>query len=278
MKVITTISELKSYLAKSHVSLALVPTMGALHEGHQSLVDIAKESAELVAVSIFVNPQQFNNPKDLKFYPRNLEADLDRLRDQAVDLVFCPNEDEVYRNFQGTKVHPSKLGNQMEGPFRPGHFAGVCTVVSILFNLFRPDVAIFGEKDFQQVRIIEDMVHDLKFDLQIIRAPIKRESNGLARSSRNENLTAEQRAKAKIIFETLLFAKELISGGKTHVAEILSECQEYLRKVPELKLEYLTINQSNDLIESTEIYADGNQRIFFAGYFGNVRLIDNLKL
>ncbi len=278
MKVINTIYELKSYLAKHNGSLALVPTMGALHEGHLSLVDIAKESAEFVAVTIFVNPQQFNNAKDLKLYPRVLEDDLDLLRNQAVDLVFCPTEDEIYQHFQGTKVHPSKIGDVMEGPFRPGHFAGVCTIVNILFNLLRPDVAIFGEKDFQQLRIIEDMILDLQMDVQIIRAPIKREDNGLARSSRNELLSKKQRAEAKVIFECLMLAKELLSSGETSIKKILANCKKHLESAPELKIEYLTINHSSDLREVNKLELDNNLRIFFAGHYGGVRLIDNLKL
>lgn len=277
MKVYENINDLRNGL-KGAETISLVPTMGALHEGHLSLVDIAKSKAEKVGVSIFVNPMQFNNPDDLKKYPRDLERDFSMLRDRGVDYVFTPTVEHVYGLYHGTKVHPSKLSAVMEGPNRPGHFEGVCTVVSILFNIFKPKFAVFGEKDFQQLRIIEDMVSDLSMDIEILRAQISREENGLARSSRNELLTKEERDKAKVIYNSLDTAKALVSKGVCSVTEIISSATEVLNELPELKPEYITVHREDDLKELDNIDKNIKSRIFFAGQLGSVRLIDNMPL
>jgi pantoate--beta-alanine ligase len=278
VKVFTTILELRSELKVSNDSLAMVPTMGALHAGHLSLVEIARSKADKVIVSIFVNPTQFNSQSDLLHYPRDLQKDLVLLEDAGVEYVFTPSEDEVYRFYNGTIVSPSALGEVMEGPGRPGHFQGVCTVVSILFGVCKPDVAVFGEKDFQQLRIIEDMVNDLKFDVAIMRAPISREESGLARSSRNERLTKDEREKACVIFRALDAGRVLANSGEVSVSAIIDRSREVLQMVPELELEYLSVNRDSDLSLVDLIEAGNRYRIFFAGNLGNVRLIDNLEL
>jgi pantoate--beta-alanine ligase len=278
MKVFTTISELRNELKLCKDSLAIVPTMGALHAGHMSLVEIAKSKATKTGVSIFVNPTQFNNQSDLTSYPRDLQKDLALLEAACVDYVFTPLEDEVYRLYNGTSVSPSALAKVMEGPGRPGHFQGVCTVVSILFGIFKPEFAVFGEKDFQQLRIIEDMVRDLKFDIEIVRAPISREESGLARSSRNERLSKDDRDKVKIIFESLNFARKMVLDGVISPMEIISHSMQILEQLPELSTEYLSINYEDTLEEVEMLDISMKSRIFFAGQIGAVRLIDNMAL
>lgn len=271
MQIIKNITTLKESLRTVSRPLCLIPTMGALHQGHLSLTEIAKEKANSVAVSIFVNPTQFNDPKDLEKYPRDIEADLKKLDQAGVDLVFIPDVSEIYpANFQ-SEVKVKNLTQTMEGPNRPGHFEGVCTIVSILFNLFQPDYAVFGEKDFQQLRIIEQMTRDLKLPVEILRGKIYREESGLAMSSRNELLSKDNREKAAIISKTLNLAKE----QKT-LSELYAMCRELLASIPELEVEYLTIADENTL-QPEETMSDYS-RIFFAGRIGGVRLIDNQKL
>lgn len=278
MKVFSTIQELRTELKSKKDPFTLIPTMGALHEGHLSLIDVARKKAQKVAFSIFVNPTQFNNPTDLKNYPRDIEKDLNVLRERGVDYVLTPEVDEIYKDNLGTRVVPSNLGEVMEGPNRPGHFEGVCTVVSILFNIFNPDYAVFGEKDFQQMRIIEQMVHDMKFGVQILRGPISREDHGLARSSRNELLTCDERQKAKIISEALYLAQDMVKHNEKNTSVVLRSANQVLERLPELKLEYLTINREHDLKEVSVIEAGIRHRVFFAGYLGKVRLIDNMEI
>lgn len=278
MKVFDTIHDLRNELKKDKETLALVPTMGALHEGHLSLVDLARSKAERVGVSIFVNPMQFNNASDLEKYPRDIERDLELLRGRGVEYVFTPHIDHVYGSYQGTKVTPSKLGSVMEGPMRPGHFEGVCTVVNILFNIFKADVAVFGEKDFQQLRIIEDMVSDLSLDISIIRAEISREEGGLARSSRNERLSTEDREKARIIFKALDGAVNLVKGGEVSTEVLLEKGKQILSEISELELEYLSVHDEGSLEEVSLLSVERKCRMFFAGYLGGVRLIDNIAL
>ncbi len=282
MKIFDSLKDLRAELKGSDASLALVPTMGALHEGHLSLVDLARKHARRVGVSIFVNPMQFNNTSDLEHYPRDLEKDVSLLESRNVDYLFTPTVDQLYGVYNGTKVIPSKLGAVMEGPNRPGHFEGVCTVVSILFNIYKPEYAVFGEKDFQQLRVIEDMVSDLSMDIKIIRGETSRERHGLARSSRNERLTPDEREKASCIYEALLTAREMVRSGTKAGDEIIGRSMEVLAVVPELTLEYLSIHREDTLEELSVIDPSVRSRIFFAGYFagdfGRVRLIDNMVL
>lgn len=278
MKVCSTIQDLRAVIKSNNDTLALVPTMGALHPGHLSLIDIARAKAQKVMVYIFVNPTQFNNPEDLKKYPRDLEKDLVLLREKGVDYVFTPDADEIYKGNKGTKVFPCALGEVMEGPNRPGHFQGVCTVLSIFFNIIKPNYAVFGEKDFQQMRIIEEMVSDLKIDMEILRAPISREEHGLARSSRNELLSSTERQDAKIISEALSLAQDMVKHGERNTEVLLRSCKQILERLPSLKLEYLTINKEEDLREVEKVGEGDRHRIFFAGYIGSVRLIDNMEI
>lgn len=278
MKVLCSVKEVRDELKGRGDTLALIPTMGALHPGHLSLIDIARAKAQKVMVYIFVNPTQFNNPEDLKNYPRDVEKDIQILREQGVDYVFTPSVEDIYGGNKGTKVNPCLLGEVMEGPNRPGHFQGVCTVLSIIFNIVKPDFAVFGEKDFQQMRIVEEMVSDMRLDLEILRGPISREDSGLARSSRNELLTSEERSKAKIIYDSLSLAHEMVKSGDRDTSKILRSCKQILDRVPELRLEYLTINREEDLLEVEGVEQNVKHRIFFAGYLGKVRLIDNMPI
>ncbi|HMO16853.1 MAG TPA: pantoate--beta-alanine ligase [Oligoflexia bacterium] len=278
MRIFCSIEDLRRELSLSSDSLAIVPTMGALHPGHLSLVGIGKEQAKRVGVSIFVNPAQFNNKNDLDSYPRDIERDFSLLKEVGVDYVFAPTNEVMYGIYNSTKVIPSKLSSVMEGPGRPGHFEGVCTVVAMLFNVFNPDYAVFGEKDFQQLRIIEDMVVDLKFNLEVIRAPIFREEHGLARSSRNELLTSVERENAGVIFRALSEASNLVLRGDVVSSSVLAKALEVLETLPELRVEYLTINREDNLLEADKIDLSVKHRIFFAGNLGRVRLIDNMPL
>jgi pantoate--beta-alanine ligase len=278
MKVLCSVKDVRDELRGRADTLALIPTMGALHPGHLSLIDIARNKAQKVMVYIFVNPTQFNNPEDLKNYPRDIEKDIQILREQGVDYVFTPSVDDIYGGNKGTKVNPCVLGEVMEGPNRPGHFQGVCTVLSIIFNIVKPDFAVFGEKDFQQMRIVEEMVSDMRLGLEILRAPISREDSGLARSSRNELLTSEERSKASIIYDSLSLANEMVKSGDKDTSKILRSCKQILDRVPELRLEYLTINKEDDLLEVEGVEQNIKHRIFFAGYLGRVRLIDNMPI
>lgn len=277
MKIVRTVKGLREDRLAVHNQIGFVPTMGSLHDGHLSLIDLARQNSDYVVVSIFVNPTQFNNPEDLNHYPRNLEKDLKLLETKNVDLVFCPDEQEIYSNQTSpTRLEPSGLAEKMEGKFRPGHFSGVCTIVNILFNLIQPHVAVFGEKDFQQLRIIQEMVSDLKLPIKIIAAPIYREANGLAASSRNQRLSSEERQNAAIINQSLELAKHLVAEGETKSAEVIKQVKSQLANYKELTIEYLTINNAESL-EEVEIVSN-HHRIFFAGYLNQVRLIDNKLL
>lgn len=278
MEVLKTIADVRRVRREVTGSLALVPTMGALHQGHLSLMNLAREKAEKVMFYIFVNPTQFNNPDDLKNYPRDIERDISLLREKGVDYVFTPDVDVIYAGNMGTKVIPCSLGEVMEGPNRPGHFQGVCTVLNIFFNLVRPDFAVFGEKDYQQMRIVEEMVKDLRMDLEIVRAPISREESGLARSSRNELLSMEERGKAKVISEALSLIKDMKAQGELKTEVLLRAGGQVLARVPELKPEYLTINSAVDLKEANGVLDRADYRVFFAGSLGKVRLIDNMGI
>jgi len=251
MKLLNTIEDLKQI--DRNKTLCLVPTMGALHNGHLSLVELAKENAEQVCVSIFVNPLQFSEGEDLDKYPRDLEADLAKLAKLEVDYVFAPDYDEIYNEAtQMIKAKP-KLTKHLCGLSRPGHFDGVCTVVKRLFDLIRPDSAVFGEKDYQQLMVIEDMVSILKMKVKIIHGAIVREMNGLAMSSRNHYLTEDELLNAGNIFKTL-------SG---------------------IRGEFFTLEEGRDLLENLGIKVEYLEkrwgRLFFAGKLGSTRLIDNVR-
>lgn len=256
-------------------SVGFVPTMGALHAGHVSLFERARAENDLFVASVFVNPIQFNNPDDLKNYPRHFEADSELLRENGCDIVFAPSEEEMYPKGEAAKSYSfGTLETVMEGARRPGHFKGVGVVVGLLFELVEPDRAYFGEKDFQQVAIIQDLVRQMGIKTQIVPCPIKRDDDGLALSSRNALLKPEDRAKAPYIHATLKRSTEM---AEKSCREIREWVERRIAAVPEMKLEYFEIARPHDLQPlRPDTAAKGNVG-FIAVWMGNVRLIDNIR-
>ena len=278
MKLVHTVQELRAELAiqrQAGKKIGLVPTMGALHEGHASLVRRAVKENDIVVVSDFVNPTQFNDKNDLLKYPRTLEADCELLEKEGAAYVFAPSVEEVYPEPDTRQFSYAPLDTVMEGKYRPGHFNGVCQVVSKLFMIVEPDKAYFGEKDFQQLAIIREMVKQMQFPLEIIGCPIVREADGLALSSRNARLTDEQRQQALNISRTLFQSKE---NAASHTVEETQQFVEQAIAASEgLELEYFELVDGTTLqkISSWEEtdYAVGCITVFC----GEVRLIDNIK-
>ena len=254
--------------------IALVPTMGNLHDGHMKLVDTAKASADVVVASIFVNPMQFDRAEDLARYPRTLQDDCEKLNKRKVDLVFAPAAAEIYP--QGTEsqtyVDVPGLSTMLEGASRPGHFRGVSTIVSKLFNLIQPDVACFGEKDFQQLALIRKMVADMGYDIEIIGVPIMRAKDGLALSSRNGYLSAEQRKIAPGLYKVMNRAAEQLAAGERNLDEIIAIAGQELNEKG-FRADDIQIRDADTLLELTE----NSQRavILMAAWLGEARLIDN---
>ena len=254
--------------------VALVPTMGNLHDGHMKLVDEAKARADVVVVSIFVNPMQFDRPEDLARYPRTLQEDCEKLNKRKVDLVFAPSVKEIYPN--GTETHTyvdvPGLSTMLEGASRPGHFRGVSTIVSKLFNLVQPDIACFGEKDFQQLALIRKMVADMGFDIEIIGVPIMRAKDGLALSSRNGYLTAEQRKIAPALYKVLSSITDKLQAGERDLDEIIAIAGQELNEKG-FRADDIQIRDADTLLEVSE----NSKRavILVAAWLGDARLIDN---
>ncbi|ENB5611152.1 pantoate--beta-alanine ligase [Escherichia coli] len=254
--------------------VALVPTMGNLHDGHMKLVDEAKARADVVVVSIFVNPMQFDRPEDLARYPRTLQEDCEKLNKRKVDLVFAPSVKEIYPN--GTETHtyvdvPS-LSTMLEGASRPGHFRGVSTIVSKLFNLVQPDIACFGEKDFQQLALIRKMVADMGFDIEIVGVPIMRAKDGLALSSRNGYLTAEQRKIAPGLYKVLSSIADKLQAGERDLDEIIAIAGQELNEKG-FRADDIQIRDADTLLEVSE--TSKRAVILVAAWLGDARLIDN---
>lgn len=256
--------------------LSFVPTMGYLHEGHLSLLRLAKEHGSKLIASIFVNPTQFNSRDDFEKYPRNLARDFDLLEKAGVDLVFLPSDNEIYAGSAGVCVEPGALASQHEGEFRPGHFSGVLTVVSILFNLTQPDLAVFGEKDFQQLRLVEELVSALHFPLKIVRGPTMRETDGLALSSRNARLTAQGRKTALALSAGLFAAQRGAQAGERSAERLLGLARQVCSAQNGLEVEYLRLVDEANL--QTLQIIDRPARLIVAAYVEKVRLIDNVKI
>ena len=254
--------------------VALVPTMGNLHDGHMTLVEEAKTRADVVVVSIFVNPMQFDRPEDLARYPRTLQEDCEKLNKRKVDLVFAPSVKEIYPN--GTETHTyvdvPGLSTMLEGASRPGHFRGVSTIVSKLFNLVQPDIACFGEKDFQQLALIRKMVADMGFDIEIVGVPIMRAKDGLALSSRNGYLTAEQRKIAPGLYKVLSSIADKLQAGERDLDEIITIAGQELNEKG-FRADDIQIRDADTLLEVSE----NSKRavILVAAWLGDARLIDN---
>ena len=278
MKLIQTISELRAELEafrKEGKTIGLVPTMGALHAGHASLVKRAVAENDVVVVSDFVNPTQFNDQNDLLKYPRTLEADCALLESCGATLAFAPSVEEIYPEPDTRQFSYPPLDTVMEGKYRPGHFNGVCQIVSKLFLMVEPDRAYFGEKDFQQLAIIREMVRKYPFNIQSVGCPIVREEDGLALSSRNARLTPEQRQ------EALQISRALFASVDFGRSRILRETKEYveecIRRAPGLELEYFEIVDGNTL-QPVKAWDESNYIVgCMAAYCGDVRLIDNIK-
>lgn len=278
MVLVKTIKELQEHLTKLKRmgSVGFVPTMGALHSGHLSLVKQAVRDNQAVVVSIFVNPTQFNDPNDLDRYPRNLGADLKMLEPTGCDLVFAPEAAEIYPEPDTRKFNFGHLEQVMEGKHRPGHFNGVAQVVSRLFEIVNPNKAYFGLKDFQQLAIIQKMVKILQMPVEIVPCPIIREESGLAMSSRNELLSAEERQNAALIYETLINARNL--AGEKSVRDLENWVIETINKNPFLNVEYFEIVDAENL-QPVKSWNDKGKKIgCIAVFCGKVRLIDNIVL
>ena len=277
MRVVKTISELKSLISgykQENKTVGLVPTMGALHAGHKSLVDRARKENDIVVVSVFVNPTQFNNKQDLATYPRTEERDCALLEAAGCDVVFMPAVEEVYPEPDNRQFDLGAVAEVMEGAHRPGHFNGVAQIVSKLFGFVEPDRAYFGEKDFQQIAVIRKMVQLEGFKLQIVACPIKREDDGLALSSRNVRLTAEQRQLAPNIYRVL---KESCNFAKSHtVAETEKFVVDSLNALPQMEVEYYSIVDALTM-QPVSDWADADSSTgWITVYCGEVRLIDNI--
>jgi len=254
-------------------TVGFVPTMGYLHEGHMSLVKASKNMCDITVVSIFVNPKQFGPKEDYSKYPRNLERDLKLLEEAKIDMVFIPDVDTIYPEGFSTTINIGPLADILEGTFRPGHFDGVCTVVTKLFNIVKPDKAFFGEKDYQQLKIIQKLVKDLNLDIEIVPIPTKREEDGLAMSSRNAYLNQEERRRASSIYRFLLKAKEAFEKGIKDTDKII----EYAKAVLDVDvIDYIKIVDKETLEEKTT--PSKYDRILIAVRIGSTRLIDNVEI
>ena len=251
--------------------------MGALHEGHLDLIRKAKLESDIVVVSIFVNPTQFNNQEDFDNYPNTLEEDLAKLRDENTDFVFVPTTQTIYPEKPRININFGELENVLEGTLRPGHFNGVGTIVSKLFNIIKPHKAFFGQKDLQQTAIIKQLVKELSFDIQLVVVPTRRETDGLAMSSRNMRLTAEERNKALILYISLTLAKQELLDGKRWF-EIQNQIKRDFEEIPQASLEYFELIHPESFTRYIEFDLRKKSSIVVAAYLGNIRLIDNLPI
>ncbi|OCG35461.1 MULTISPECIES: pantoate--beta-alanine ligase [unclassified Gilliamella] len=276
MNIVSTIKEVQAQVKawrQAGYSIGLVPTMGYLHEGHQSLMAAAKKENQKVIVSIFVNPIQFGPSEDLASYPSDLNRDKVACEQMGVDLIFCPTVNEMYVPNFSSYVDVNGLTNALCGQKRPGHFKGVCTVVTKLFNITQPDRAYFGQKDAQQLAVIKRMVNDLNFNIEIVGCPIVREADGLAKSSRNSYLSENERSASVCLYQAIESAKAMIKQGEKSVTVITKVMHELITNQPLAKIDYiefvdLTSLQSVDMLEQDCLCA-------LAVYIGKTRLIDN---
>lgn len=256
--------------------IGYLPTMGALHEGHLSLARTLRHHCDIRVCSIFVNPRQFNDPKDYEAYQINIENDAALLREEGVDLLFAPLLEEVYPTGFQTKVQVTNLTRSFEGAKRPGHFDGVTTVVATLFGIVSPDCAVFGEKDFQQLRVVEQMVEDLGLDIEIIRGELVRDSDGLALSSRNSRLSPRARRDALGIIAALREIQNVAESGERRAGRLLDRGMELLATIPGAEVEYLAIVDEVTLNEVESV--DSSSRVLVVVQIEGVRLLDNVSI
>ena len=257
-------------------SWGFVPTMGFLHRGHISLVEKALVNNDFCVVSIYVNPMQFNVRSDFETYPQNLAEDIAQLEAAGVDLVFNPDHETIYPKGFASKITIPGLSDILEGASRPGHFDGVCTIITKMFHIIHPDKAYFGEKDAQQLLIIKKLVADLNFRTDVIGCPTRRERDGLAMSSRNARLTNEQRQQAPILYKSLQTAKEMILNGEKKPKNVIKVMTDMINSQPLANIELLSISEATSLSEIVDM--EGKILISLAVFFGDVRLIDNIRI
>lgn len=272
-----TVAELREHVAHARADarrIGLVPTMGALHEGHLQLCDIARSNADLVVLSIFVNPLQFAPTEDFERYPRDLERDAGLVATRGVSIVFAPDAAEVYPD--GTaqvRVHAPELSDVLCGSFRPGHFEGVLTVVAKLFNMVRPDCAVFGQKDLQQAVLIRRMARDLDFELEVVVGPIVRDRDGLAMSSRNAYLSADERRSALSLYRSLQAAQQAFDSGRTDPADIIAAAAATLDAEAGVAVQYVEVVDPEALVRPDRVKR--GDAVAVAAHVGGTRLIDN---
>jgi pantoate--beta-alanine ligase len=291
MKILRSIQEMQAATIAAKRSgrrVALVPTMGALHEGHASLMRQARKRGEMVVVSVYVNPTQFGPSEDFKQYPRDLEADAKLCEREGVEAVFAPTDDEMYPGDTAveedankgllyfTHVEESLLSRRLEGERRPGHFRGVCTVVAKLFNIVQPDSAFFGQKDYQQLKIIERMVRDLRYPIEVVPVPTVRETDGLALSSRNQRLSKAERSQATVLWKALSMARDLFDQGEHDARRLETAMSHAVALAPSARLDYAKVADAESL-ETVDKVRRGNV-VLIAVQIGKTRLIDNLTL
>ncbi len=274
---IVSIKRMISEWKKQDLQIGLVPTMGALHEGHLTLVRKAKDLADRTICSIYVNPSQFNNPTDLSNYPRPIEDDLKKLEAAGCDVAFCPVDAEMYAENDKLEITFGHLTEIMEAKYRPGHFSGVAKVVSKLFNIIRPDHAFFGLKDLQQFHIISVLNRALHFDVQLHGIPTVREADGLAMSSRNGRLSFEEKTLAVGFYKALTHGKTCLNDDQT-VKQVKRSVKNIVSEFKDLELEYFEIVGANDLKPVTKVHPGDELALCIAGYLGEVRLIDNIQI
>lgn len=280
MKIFLDIQNLRHYVKQLKLqekSIGFVPTMGALHKGHLSLIHASTAQNDITICSIFVNPTQFNNTQDLEVYPRKIENDISELEKTQCDAAFIPSADDMYEKDFLLNFDFDYLENIMEGKYRPDHFKGVGLVVTKLFNLVLPNKAYFGTKDLQQLTLINKLTKELLFDIEIIAVTTIRETDGLAMSSRNNLLTQKERKNATELYKALHIAKNKLLDGES-IVSVQNFITHYFDTLDTIKLEYFEIVNTKDLKKTTDIYEVSNVSLCIAGHLGNVRLIDNISL
>jgi pantoate--beta-alanine ligase len=280
MQTIRTVKEMQAASAmvkRSGSRVALVPTMGALHEGHAALMRQAREQGAAVVVSIYVNPTQFGPQEDFKQYPRDLEADQRLCEREQVDTIFAPSDGEMYPTGNTAMwVEETELSHRLEGERRPGHFRGVCTVVAKLFNVVQPDIALFGQKDYQQLKVVQRMVRDLRFPIEIVPVPTVREPDGLAMSSRNAQLSTAERTQAAVLSKALRVAHDLFKEGEQRAHHLEAAMQRTISLAPSVRLDYAQIVDGETLEPAMKV--QHGHVALIAAHVGKVRLIDNAIL
>ena len=279
MQIFLEIGPLKTYLKQQRakqLTVGLVPTLGALHAGHLSLIEASKNQNDITVCSIYVNPVQFNNPSDLDKYPRTFEKDSQLLKEAGCEIIFAPRNEEMYPEVSELKFDFGSLDKVFEGEFRPGHFSGVALVVAKLFNIVQPAKAYFGQKDFQQFSIISKLVKELKFDLDLVCAPIVREPDGLAMSSRNVRLNPDERKRAVILSQCLRESKAKLLAGESFTS--VKKYVQILFNEQKVRLEYLAIADKRNLQPLENVTDPANVVLLVAAFLGEIRLIDNLFL